>query len=445
MAEEKPLLNASVKSNEISEQRENADYLLRSIFIPADASGSLGLHLSRTPWDPYPWVSGVLAGSSAEHAGVRIGDCVLEANGEDLLGLKIVDIAKRVRNGKTTANPAPGVSLVLWNSGFEKNNLNPQSLSRFASCLQSIAGLLECPVCLDIIRPPSWQCYHGHLLCSGCRSKSTKCPICRVELGRGRSIVADKLFNFLVQTLGKHDGEKHPAGEKSSNLQQISARLPLLSRDHRLCKQSLKLKANSSGHTTHRTAKMAPSTVPVLLQYCCPSGQPCGKMKNQHDILIHLQKSHQTSVVQYYAAAGDQLSINFNESCVTCIVLVPESTADTENNDGQEHQHRCDGNFVNDSYKLVPNAVSGTHEYFFLAKFRCIESSSQALYWLWHLGTQEGTDRFTVTISESSCGISWSGKPVSLRQNCKEVLKSKQYVKLEYIAKELHVKIDINS
>ena len=85
---------------------------------------------------------------------------------------------------------------------FFFQNLNPQSLSRFANCLQNIAGLLECPVCLEIIKPPTWQCCHGHLICSSCRSRSHKCPICRVTLGRGRSIIADKLFHFLAQTLG---------------------------------------------------------------------------------------------------------------------------------------------------------------------------------------------------------------------------------------------------
>lgn len=79
MAEVKAL-HASDKPKEVSEQSENADYFLRNIFIPADAGGNLGLHLSRTPWDPYPWVSGVLTGSSAEQAGVRIGDCVLEVS-----------------------------------------------------------------------------------------------------------------------------------------------------------------------------------------------------------------------------------------------------------------------------------------------------------------------------------------------------------------------------
>lgn len=190
---------------------------------------------------------------------------------------------------------------------------------------------------------------------------------------------------------------------------------------------------------------MTPSSFPAHLQYCCPSGQPCGKMKNKHDILIHLQKSHQTSVVQYYAAAGDQLSINFNESCVTCIVLVPECKTGTEdnNNNSSEHKNSFNGNCVDASNKLTSNAEENA--YFFLAKFRCIGASSPALYWLWHLGTQEVTDRFVVTVSDSHSKISWSGKPVSLRHNCKEVLKSKQFVKLEYVSKGLHVRIELNN
>ncbi|XP_019525134.3 uncharacterized protein LOC109397269 [Aedes albopictus] len=441
MAEVK-VIEASDKPKEVNEQTQNADYFLRNIFIPADAGGNLGMHLSRTPWDPYPWVSGVLTGSCAEQAGVKVGDCVLEANDEDLLGLKIVDIAKRVTNCKQNANPRPGVSLMLWNSGFEKNNLNPQSLSRFASCLQGIAGLLECPVCLEIIRPPSWQCCHGHLICSGCRSKSTKCPICRVMLGRGRCIVADKLFNFLVQTLGQHEGDKHSATRKPSNFQQISARLPLLLRDPRLCKQSLKLKANnhtiSSGEAAaDRIAKMAMAP----LQYCCPSGQPCDKMKNQHDILIHLQKSHQTSVVQYYAAAGDQLSINFNESCVTCIVLVPENAQD-ENNNSLRQTASSNSNCGNIRNKLTSTAaVMEQNEQFFLAKFRCIETTSQALYWLWYLGSLESVNRFHVTITDVHSKVSWSGCPISLRHNCKEALKTKRFVRLDYETTGLQVKV----
>lgn len=51
---------------------------LRTCYVLGDEDGMLGLHLSRAPWDPYPWVSGVQSGSSAAAAGISVGDCVLE-------------------------------------------------------------------------------------------------------------------------------------------------------------------------------------------------------------------------------------------------------------------------------------------------------------------------------------------------------------------------------
>lgn len=51
---------------------------LRTCYVRSDADGMLGLHLSRAPWDPYPWISSVQIGSSAAAAGIRVGDCVLE-------------------------------------------------------------------------------------------------------------------------------------------------------------------------------------------------------------------------------------------------------------------------------------------------------------------------------------------------------------------------------
>lgn len=58
--------------------RKSDDALLRLCCVRGDVDSMLGLHLSRAPWDPYPWVSGVQAGSSAAIAGLKVGDCVLE-------------------------------------------------------------------------------------------------------------------------------------------------------------------------------------------------------------------------------------------------------------------------------------------------------------------------------------------------------------------------------
>uniref|UniRef100_A0A182HTF2 RING-type domain-containing protein n=1 Tax=Anopheles arabiensis TaxID=7173 RepID=A0A182HTF2_ANOAR len=437
---------------------------LRHCFVPADENGCLGLHLSRTPWDPYPWVSGVVDGSGADLAGVRTGDCVLEANGEDLLGLKVIDIARRVRSRRSSRSAPAGVGLLLWNSGFEKNNLNPQSLSRFANCLQGIAGLLECPICLEVIRPPSWQCNHGHLICSGCRSRTTKCPICREVLGRGRCIVADKLFHYLVQTLG-HEADQQtaldPKSQDTTHTQQHqqqqqqhphhwsannSGRLPLVRREyyqhrptqHTIPTHAFKLKANNAPDggvpatasllagsrvtTPHRTPTTTTTTTTTRTAlYHCPSGQPCARMKNQHDILMHLQKAHQTSVVQYYVTVDDTVDVTVADaghcSALACVVVVPPS----------------------------PSAARG-NQLFFVARFRCPEEPNETLCWLWHLGAEPATGQFRVQLSPVAGDEPtkpWQGRPVSLEWSRQEILKSKRFVrtKLASLPQRMRVRV----
>uniref|UniRef100_A0A182XVG6 RING-type domain-containing protein n=1 Tax=Anopheles stephensi TaxID=30069 RepID=A0A182XVG6_ANOST len=448
IAKPPPPLPTIPEAQQVGGPRDNRDQL-RQCFIPADETGCLGLHLSRTPWDPYPWVSGVVEGSCADVAGVRIGDCVLEANGEDLLGLKVIDIAKRVRARKISRTNPAGVRLLLWNSGFEKNNLNPQSLARFANCLQGIAGLLECPICLEIIRPPSWQCHHGHLICSGCRSRTTKCPICREVLGRGRCIVADKLFHYLVQTLGREaDQQQHTVLDpKSQDRQQhprptnISGRLPLERREYQqrpsqqhrpqptpqlTHKHAFKLKANIVPNGTPASLLASPVTTPAPSTPAtlhCPSGQPCARMKNQHDILIHLQKAHQTSVVQYYCTADDAVDVTLADggSSLACVVLLPSA-----------------------SFK-------GNHM-FFVAKFRSLEEPNDTLCWLWHLGTELESGQFRVQLfpiaaddrQSIKAGCCWLGRPVPLEWGCQEILRSRQYTRIKQEACRMRVCVRVH-
>jgi len=86
--------------------------MLQLCTIYACANGTLGLNLSRAPWDPYPWVSGVQAKSSAERGGVRLGDTLLELNGADVLGLKISELANRLQDHWQSG--AEVVTLMMW-------------------------------------------------------------------------------------------------------------------------------------------------------------------------------------------------------------------------------------------------------------------------------------------------------------------------------------------
>nr|CAD7392276.1 unnamed protein product [Timema cristinae] len=183
--------------------------------VARGSGGSCGFHLSRTQWDPYPWVSGVEGGTAAEVAGLAVGDCVLEVNGEDVLGQRIGQVADKVRARAGT------LSLLLWNPGSDPTcqpeslccGPMPTNLQRLSTSMSAILAALECPVCLDTIPPPAHQCGNGHLICVQCRVRTERCPVCRMRFCRGRSLLADQVFNSLTEAfeLKSEPEETRPA------------------------------------------------------------------------------------------------------------------------------------------------------------------------------------------------------------------------------------------
>ena len=77
----------------------------------------------------------------------------------------------------------------------------PEVAQKLVRAVSGVVKALECPVCLESAAPPVSQCVHGHLLCFGCRLKSQRCPVCRVRLGQGRCLLADKSHRALVDAL----------------------------------------------------------------------------------------------------------------------------------------------------------------------------------------------------------------------------------------------------
>lgn len=71
--------------------------------------------------------------------------------------------------------------------------------------MNSILVALECPICLDTIPPPAHQCGNGHLICVKCRVKTERCPVCRMRFSRGRSLLADQVFNSLTEAFELKD------------------------------------------------------------------------------------------------------------------------------------------------------------------------------------------------------------------------------------------------
>lgn len=60
---------------------------IKNCLAVPDASGSLGLSLTRSPCDVYPWVRAIQPGSSAERAGILVGDYLIRVNNSFILYL----------------------------------------------------------------------------------------------------------------------------------------------------------------------------------------------------------------------------------------------------------------------------------------------------------------------------------------------------------------------
>uniref|UniRef100_A0A5B6ZSQ7 RING-type E3 ubiquitin transferase n=1 Tax=Davidia involucrata TaxID=16924 RepID=A0A5B6ZSQ7_DAVIN len=75
----------------------------------------------------------------------------------------------------------------------------------------AVHDLLECPVCLNLMYPPIYQCPNGHTICLNCKAKvHNSCPICRLELGNIRCLALEKVAESLelpciYQILGCQD------------------------------------------------------------------------------------------------------------------------------------------------------------------------------------------------------------------------------------------------
>ncbi|XP_034660862.1 uncharacterized protein LOC117896571 [Drosophila subobscura] len=171
---------------------------VRLLRIPRAAPSieNYGFHLTRSKWDPYPWVCEVATGTPAALCGLQTGDCVLEVNGVDVLGMRVADVATIVRSQKDC------VTILCWNSGCEKdcdkNSIccapMPTSLRRLSTVLESILRLVECPICNLTITPPAMQCQNGHVLCVDCRIRAERCPVCRDFYTPRRALLAEQIY-----------------------------------------------------------------------------------------------------------------------------------------------------------------------------------------------------------------------------------------------------------
>ncbi|CAH0730840.1 unnamed protein product, partial [Brenthis ino] len=188
------------------EQEFTAGVRLVVLNLPEDEGEGLGFRLTRTLWDPYPWIHEVTPESRADIAGLKTGDCLLQADGKDLLGLTIGKVAGLIRGD----GEGHGVSLLVWNCGVDPSD-DPELLwscgggSRGERSRRALAGVvkaLSCCVCAATATK-ALNCARSHLYCEGCWSRLQRCALCRESLPAkdspyARNLVAEQVFEAIA-------------------------------------------------------------------------------------------------------------------------------------------------------------------------------------------------------------------------------------------------------
>ncbi|CAG7828833.1 unnamed protein product [Allacma fusca] len=94
--------------------------------------------------------------------------------------------------GRGRANPRRGQGRRNRGGGVTSTDNNrPEDNASGASVAQGGSGTptidlenspFECPICMEALRAPIYQCHNGHMVCNSCEAQIRQCPICREEM-----------------------------------------------------------------------------------------------------------------------------------------------------------------------------------------------------------------------------------------------------------------------
>lgn len=85
------------------------------------------------------------------------------------------------------------------------NNENEPTLANSQRNLEAARGTLECPICMETMRPPTriWMCPSSHLVCEPCKGRlnGAPCPTCRTEKVAQRAHMAEDFARAVFTEL----------------------------------------------------------------------------------------------------------------------------------------------------------------------------------------------------------------------------------------------------
>lgn len=78
-----------------------------------------------------------------------------------------------------------------------QKNLSEKRMISVESIEEDILSDLECPVCMEFMVPPIYQCETGHSVCSQCKTQVNECPSCKQCIRETRNFHLEKITNRI--------------------------------------------------------------------------------------------------------------------------------------------------------------------------------------------------------------------------------------------------------
>ncbi|XP_031488960.1 putative E3 ubiquitin-protein ligase SINA-like 6 isoform X1 [Nymphaea colorata] len=115
-------------------------------------------------------------------------------------GVDDIPDRKRRRTGETSAD-GEECGDVKDAGGGDADKIAERGEGRGANRLISVAidpDLLDCPICMEPLAPPIYQCWNGHITCSSCCLKlKKKCHTCFEVIGLHRCLAMEKVVESI--------------------------------------------------------------------------------------------------------------------------------------------------------------------------------------------------------------------------------------------------------
>lgn len=98
---------------------------------------------------------------------------------------------------KEIKNRLNNPTIIVAEMKILKNGTTNGSTIQKSNDNQSQLNMLECPVCLEYLIPPIYQCKIGHSICASCKSELSECPSCKSEFVDTRNFLVENMMSLI--------------------------------------------------------------------------------------------------------------------------------------------------------------------------------------------------------------------------------------------------------